>query len=109
VISAPSINPTKDAVFNSGTPLIYYVLAEADKTNQVLGCVGQSIVAQTFLQALWNTPNSILHTNFRGSKPGQAGTRDAEVQLRGPTRGHWTGASQQLAKPAAGAQPLPPF
>jgi hypothetical protein len=65
VISAPSINPTKDAVFNNGTPLIYYVLGEAKKANQVLGCVGQSIVAQTFLQALWDTPNSILHTHFR--------------------------------------------
>jgi hypothetical protein len=65
VISAPSINPTKDAVFNTGTPLIDYVLAEAEKANQVLRCVGQSIVAQTFLQVLWDTPNSILHTNFR--------------------------------------------
>jgi hypothetical protein len=65
VISAPSINPTRDSVFNSGTPLIYYVLAEAQKANQVLGCVGQSIVAQTFLQVLWDTPGSILHTNFR--------------------------------------------
>jgi hypothetical protein len=65
VITAPSINPTKDGVFNTGTPLIYYVLAEAKKANQVLGCVGQSIVAQTFLQVLWDTPNSILHTNFR--------------------------------------------
>jgi hypothetical protein len=65
VISAASINPTKDAVFNSGTPLIYYVLAEAKKANQVLGCVGQSIVAQTFLAVLWDTPNSILHSNFR--------------------------------------------
>ena len=65
VISAPSINPTKDAVFNSGTPLIYYVLAEPKKADQVLGCVGGSIVAQTFIQALWNTPNSILHTGFR--------------------------------------------
>jgi hypothetical protein len=65
VISAPSLNPTKDAVFNTGTPLIYYVLAEADKANQTLGCVGQNIVAQTFIQVLWDTPNSILHTNFR--------------------------------------------
>jgi hypothetical protein len=65
VISAASLNPTHDAVFNTGTPLIYYVLAEADKANQTLGCVGQSIVAQTFIQALWDTPNSILHTNFR--------------------------------------------
>jgi hypothetical protein len=31
----------------------------------VLGCVGQTIIAQTFLQALWDTPKSILHTNFR--------------------------------------------
>jgi hypothetical protein len=65
VISAPSINPTKDAVFSSGTPLIYYVLAEAQRTRQTLGCVGGSIVAQTFLQVLWDTPNSILHTSFR--------------------------------------------
>jgi hypothetical protein len=65
VISAPSLNPTHDAVFNTGTPLIYYVLAEADKANQTLGCVGASIVAQTFIQVLWDTPNSILHTNFR--------------------------------------------
>ena len=65
VISAPSINPTHDAVFNSGTPLIYCVLAEAEKARQMLGCVGQSIVAQTFIQVLWDTPNSILHTNFR--------------------------------------------
>jgi hypothetical protein len=68
VISAPSINPTKDPVFNSGTPLLYYVLAEAQKAggpDRVLGCVGQSIVAQTFIRALWDTPNSILHTNFR--------------------------------------------
>jgi len=67
VISAPSINPTHDAVFNTGTPLIYYVLAEAQKAGQPLGCVGQSIVAQTFIQVLWDTPNSILHTNFTPS------------------------------------------
>jgi hypothetical protein len=65
VLAAPSINPTKDAVFNSGTPLLYYVLAEAQKARQTLGCVGQSIVAQTFIQVEWDTPNSILHTNFR--------------------------------------------
>ena len=64
-IPAPQINPTKDAVFNTGTPLIYYVLVEAQKAHQTLGCVGGSIVAQTFIQVLWDTPNSILHTNFR--------------------------------------------
>jgi hypothetical protein len=64
VIPAASINPTQDAVFSTGTPLLYYVLAEAKQANQVLGCVGKSIVAQTFIQALWDTPNSILHTNF---------------------------------------------
>ena len=63
-IPAPHINPTKDAVFNTGTPLIYYVLAEAQQSGQTLGCVGRSIVAQTFLRVLWNTPSSILHTNF---------------------------------------------
>lgn len=41
------------------------MLAEAQKAHQVLGCVGDAIVAQTFLRALWDTPNSILHTNFR--------------------------------------------
>lgn len=65
VISAARINPTHDAVFNTGTPLLYYVLAEAKQSGQVLGCVGKSIVAQTFLQVLWDTPNSILHTNFQ--------------------------------------------
>ena len=65
VIPAASLNPTKDAVFNSGTPLLYYVLAEAQRARQVLGCAGRSIVAQTFIRALWATPNSILHTSFR--------------------------------------------
>ena len=65
VIPAARINPTHDAVFNTGTPLLYYVLAEAKQSGQVLGCVGKSIVAQTFLQVLWDTPNSILHTNFQ--------------------------------------------
>jgi hypothetical protein len=65
VIPASTINPTRDAVFNTGTPLIYYVLAEAKKANSVLGCVGKSIVAQTFIQVLWDTPGSILHTSFR--------------------------------------------
>lgn len=52
-------------MFNTGTPLIYYVLAEAKQDNRVLGCVGQSIVAQTFIQVLWDTPGSILHQNFQ--------------------------------------------
>jgi hypothetical protein len=64
-IPAAQINPTRDAVFNTGTPLIYYVLAEAQRSGQTLGCVGGSIVAQTFIQVLWDTPNSILHTNFQ--------------------------------------------
>jgi hypothetical protein len=51
-------------VFNTGTPLLYYVFVEAKKAGQVLGCVGQNIVAQTFVRALWVTPDSILHTNF---------------------------------------------
>ncbi|MBV9364888.1 MAG: hypothetical protein JOY89_11655, partial [Solirubrobacterales bacterium] len=59
------INPTQDAVFNTATPLLYYVLAEAQRSGQTLGCVGANIVAQTFVQVLWDTPNSILHTNFR--------------------------------------------
>jgi hypothetical protein len=64
VIPAASINPTHDAVFDKGTPLLYYVLAEAKQANQPLGCVGKSIVAQIFIQVLWDTPSSILHTNF---------------------------------------------
>ena len=67
VIRASSINPTHDSVFNTGTPLLYYVLAEAKRAGRVLGCVGQKIVAETFLQALWNTPGSILHAGFRPS------------------------------------------
>jgi hypothetical protein len=31
----------------------------------VLGCVGQSIVAQTFLRVLADTPNSILSNGFQ--------------------------------------------
>jgi hypothetical protein len=27
--------------------------------------VGESIVAQTLIQVLWDTPGSILHTNFQ--------------------------------------------
>jgi hypothetical protein len=65
VISARSINPTEDRVFNSGTPLLYYVLAEAEAEHRVLGCVGSRIVAQTFLRVLWDTPHSILHSHFR--------------------------------------------
>jgi hypothetical protein len=65
VIPAASINPTNDAVFNAGTPLLYYVLAEAQQAHQVLGCVGKSIVAEVFLRVLWDTPNSILQTGFR--------------------------------------------
>ena len=65
VIPATSINPTADAVFDSGTPLLYYVLAEAKSAGRVLGCVGRKIVAETFLRVLWDTPGSILHTGFR--------------------------------------------
>lgn len=65
VIPAPSINPTTHRVFNTRTPLLYYVLAEAKREHRVLGCVGRQIVAQTFLRALWDTQNSILHTHFR--------------------------------------------
>lgn len=65
VISAASINPTDDPVFDSGTPLLYYVLAEAKAENRVLGCVGRKIVAQTFLRVLWDTPNSVLRSHFR--------------------------------------------
>jgi hypothetical protein len=65
VIPASRLNPTKDAVFNHGTPLLLYVLAEAKQSNSVLGCGARDIVAQTFIRVLWDTPNSILHTNFR--------------------------------------------
>jgi hypothetical protein len=65
VLSAAALNPTHDAVFDSGTPLLYYVLAEAQRAHRVLGCAGRRIVAQTFLRVLWDTPDSILHTRFR--------------------------------------------
>jgi hypothetical protein len=64
VIPASSINPTSDAVFNTGTPLLYYVLAEAQRAHATLGCVGKTIVAETFIRVLWDTPHSILQTNF---------------------------------------------
>jgi hypothetical protein len=64
VIPAWAINPTQDPVFNQGTPLLYYVLAEAQRAHATLGCVGAGIVAQTFIRVLWDTPNSILHTGF---------------------------------------------
>ena len=65
VIPAAQIDPTHDAVFNQRTPLLYYVLYEAKQAHQVLGCVGKSIVAQTFLRVLWDTPNNILQTQFQ--------------------------------------------
>jgi hypothetical protein len=67
VIPAASINPTHDSVFNRGTPLLYYVLAEAQRGRRTLGCVGASIVTQIFLRVLWNTPNSILRRPFTPS------------------------------------------
>jgi hypothetical protein len=64
VIAAKHINPTRDAVFNTGTPLLYYVLAEAERSDQTLGCVGARIVAEVFLRVLWQSPNSILRNGF---------------------------------------------
>jgi hypothetical protein len=64
VIPAGAINPTHDAVFNQGTPLLYYVLAEAQRAHATLGCVGAGIIAQTFIRVLWDTPGSILHNGF---------------------------------------------
>jgi len=65
IIPARSINPTKDPIFDHATPLLYYVLAEAQQANQTLGCVGRAIVAQTFLRVLADDPASILNTKFR--------------------------------------------
>ncbi|MGA2015250.1 MAG: hypothetical protein ABSH51_32635 [Solirubrobacteraceae bacterium] len=64
VIPAAKINPTQNSVFNTGTPLLYYVLAEAQRAGSTLGCVGAGIITQVFLRVLWDTPGSILHTNF---------------------------------------------
>jgi Animal haem peroxidase len=69
VIPAGAINPTHDAVFNTGTPLLYYVLAEAHRAHQTLGCVGARIVAQTFLRVLADTPNNILANGFHPHQP----------------------------------------
>jgi hypothetical protein len=52
VIPAASINPTHDAVFDNGTPLLYYVLAEAQQAHTVLGCEGSKIISEEFLNAL---------------------------------------------------------
>jgi hypothetical protein len=64
VIGAASINPTRDPSLNRGTPLLYYVLAEARRYNATLGPVGRAIVAQTFLRVLADDPHSILHNGF---------------------------------------------
>jgi hypothetical protein len=65
VIAAASINPTHDASLNQGTPLLYYVLAEAQRYHSTLGPVGRAIVAQTFLRVLADDPHSILHNGFK--------------------------------------------
>jgi hypothetical protein len=67
VIPAWQLNPTTDAVFNRGTPLLYYVLAEARRAHRTLGCVGAGIVTEVFLRVLWDTDNSILRNGFRPS------------------------------------------
>jgi len=64
VIPARWLNPTHDAVFDTGTPLLYYVLAEAEREHRTLGCTGAAIVTQVFLRVLWDTPGSILHDGF---------------------------------------------
>jgi hypothetical protein len=65
VVAAASINPTHHASLDRGTPLLYYVLAEAKRFHATLGPVGRAIVAQTFLRVLADDPNSILHNGFR--------------------------------------------
>jgi hypothetical protein len=65
VIAAASINPTHDASLNRGTPLLYYVLAEAQRDHSTLGPVGRAIVAQTFVRVLADDRQSILHNGFR--------------------------------------------
>jgi hypothetical protein len=60
VIPAASINPTSDAVFDTGTPLEYYVEAEAKQASTVLGCVGSKIITQEFLRALTGPNNNRL-------------------------------------------------
>jgi hypothetical protein len=65
VIAAASINPTHDASLNRGTPLLYYVLAEAQRHHSTLGPVGRAIVAQNFLRVLADDPHSILHNGFK--------------------------------------------
>lgn len=52
VIPAASLNPTTDGVFDRGTPLEYYVMAEAKQAGTVLACTGSKIIAQVFLRAL---------------------------------------------------------
>lgn len=64
VIPASSVNPTRDSVFNHATPLLYYVLAEAERAHRTLGCVGSAVVTQVFLRVMWDTPSSILHDGF---------------------------------------------
>jgi hypothetical protein len=71
VIPAADINPTGAASLSQGTPLWYYVLAEAQRAEAGtrLGPVGSALVAQPFLRVLWDDHDSILHGNFSPAPP----------------------------------------
>lgn len=60
VIPAASINPTTKAVFDKGTPLEYYVMAEAKQAGTVLGCAGSKIITEVFLRALTGAKTNTL-------------------------------------------------
>ena len=57
--------------FERGTPLWYYVLAEAEQveSGKRLGPVGGSIVADVLLTALAKTPGSVLQRPFKPTVP----------------------------------------
>ena len=60
------------AAFRKGTPLWYYILAEAEAAtgDQVLGAVGGRIVADVFVKLLEIDPGSILNTSrFKPAPP----------------------------------------
>jgi hypothetical protein len=60
------------------------------------GTASASIVAQTFIRVLWDTPNSIVHSRFRPDpKLVRLAPGVAALQLRGAARGHRIGAQEQ--------------
>lgn len=75
------------AAFANGTPLWYYILAEASKTTdgKTLGPVGSRIVADVFITLMQIDPNSVLRQN-RNTAPKEFALEDLFVEAGLATR-----------------------